>query len=825
MNSFKIYFLLVLTINLCLANFTKNVQTDKGLVKGTEEVSSATGHIYFAFRGIPYAQPPIDNLRFEPPLPPKNWPVVLYTNESKSPCIETNSLGVQYSEDCLYLDVYTTKLTVSPTSPALPVVIYIFGEGFTTGQAIGTEAGPDFFLEKDVVYVTFRYRLGVFGFLSTGDLVAPGNVGLKDQLMVLKWVQKNIKQFGGDPKKITIAGVGGGAISASLLQISKQTKGLFSGVILQSGSAHSSWAVSKKTKTLVNQMGKQLNANNTNSSTLLKDLKKIDAYTLQNTAYNLWKKSYEEDPLDDRAFGPVLEPEHANAILTNTTFESFSKNPNDKIPTLIGYNADEGNNDDISGSFINTCVSYDFAPNLLVPTNMNISGFSNRWTIGNKIRYQYFGIWPICFQYYQRTKLFGDLQYVRPIIQTANLLSNYSNVYLYKYSYSGKKPTINANGELKNYKGAAHYAELSSLFYSPKYVSLSEDDVLLRDKLTTLWTNFISNQKPTVPGAVLKWPVFNEKNSTEFRYLDINNDLKIKVNPDQDTPPQSPKKWPGVLDATKDGPQCVETDLRDMTTIKGQEDCLTINVYTPAIGCKLKVMIPTMVWIYGGAFIGGTSSNEKFGPDYLLDNCVCFVSFNYRVGIFGFISTGDTESLGNYGLKDQIFALQWVQRNIEKFGCNKSNVLLFGESAGSASISILTQVKKTEGLFHKAIMESGTSLCMWSRARQARKLAFQFGNHLGIRTKQSKVLIQSLRNKTTQELQRTFILKLFQVWVVPINMNIKGFISKIVGYIINGRYFGKIRQKIQEFNSFMRKSNSWANWLQTRNTMDKSKCI
>lgn len=166
------------------------------------------------------------------------------------------------------------------------------------------------------------------------------------------------------------------------------------------------------------------------------------------------------------------------------------------------------------------------------------------------------------------------------------------------------------------------------------------------------------------------------------------------------------------MDATKDGPQCVQNTV--LNTSEGKEDCLTINVYTPAASvspnchnnarftfcfnfkCKSK-KIPTMVWIYGGGFIGGSSQYKEFGPDYLLENCVCFVSFNYRVGVLGFLSTGDTAALGNYGLKDQVFAFKWIRNNIEKFGGDRNNVLAFGESAGAASVSILSQIKSTRG--------------------------------------------------------------------------------------------------------------------------------
>lgn len=105
-----------------------------------------------------------------------------------------------------------------------------------------------------------------------------------------------------------------------------------------------------------------------------------------------------------------------------------------------------------------------------------------------------------------------------------------------------------------------------------------------------------------------------------------------------------------------------------------------------------------MVWIHGGGFLLGNSSYVSAGPDYFLDEDVVFVSLNYRLGIFGFLSTDDLASPGNNGLKDQVLALNWVQQNIQYFGGNPNNVTIFGQSAGSASVSYLLQSNSTVGM-------------------------------------------------------------------------------------------------------------------------------
>ncbi|TMW40065.1 hypothetical protein DOY81_014855, partial [Sarcophaga bullata] len=120
----------------------------------------------------------------------------------------------------------------------LPVMVYIYGGGWFSGTANPAITGPEYIMDtEEVILVTFSYRLGAFGFLSTGDNSIPGNFGLKDQLLALKWVQRNIADFGGDPEKVTIFGQSAGAISAHMHMLSSQSQGLFRGVIALSGTA------------------------------------------------------------------------------------------------------------------------------------------------------------------------------------------------------------------------------------------------------------------------------------------------------------------------------------------------------------------------------------------------------------------------------------------------------------------------------------------------------------------------------------------------------------------------------------------------------------
>lgn len=142
---------------------------------------------------------------------------------------------------------------------------------------------------------------------------------------------------------------------------------------------------------------------------------------------------------------------------------------------------------------------------------------------------------------------------------------------------------------------------------------------------------------------------------------------------------QSPRDWSETFDATEEGPSYCMTNFMTGKQ-EGQENAGTINVFTKNL--KPDKLYPVMIWIHGGGFSRGSSRTDLYGPDYLLEKDVVFFSFNYRLGVIGFLSLDDPalEIPGNQGLKDQVFALQWVHRNIEKFGGDKNRCTIFGES-------------------------------------------------------------------------------------------------------------------------------------------------
>jgi para-nitrobenzyl esterase len=180
--------------------------------------------------------------------------------------------------------------------------------------------------------------------------------------------------------------------------------------------------------------------------------------------------------------------------------------------------------------------------------------------------------------------------------------------------------------------------------------------------------------------------------------------------------PQRAAKWKGDRDATKYGAHCAQGRVFDDMVFQDagpSEDCLFLNVYTPA-DAKDKSKLPVMFWIHGGGYSGGASSEPRHNGDFLPTKGVVLVTINYRLGVFGFLVTDELAKenngvAGNYGLMDMVAALQWVKSNIGAFGGDKNNVTIFGESAGSFAVSTLMASPMAQGLFAKAIGESGAA--------------------------------------------------------------------------------------------------------------------
>ncbi|KDR19686.1 Esterase FE4 [Zootermopsis nevadensis] len=201
------------------------VRTNLGPVKGSMK-NSWNGKPFCSYRGIPYAEPPIGDLRFKAPRGPRPWSKTLDALTDSPLCIQNDLVVPVGSEDCLYLNVYTPEQS-SDSKSKHPVIVYIHGGKFSVGSGVSFISGPWYLMDRAIVLVTINYRLGVMGFLSTGDDEAPGNYGMKDQVAALRWVQQNIQEFGGDSERVTVQGQSAGSKSIHFHMFSALSRGSY----------------------------------------------------------------------------------------------------------------------------------------------------------------------------------------------------------------------------------------------------------------------------------------------------------------------------------------------------------------------------------------------------------------------------------------------------------------------------------------------------------------------------------------------------------------------------------------------------------------------
>ncbi|XP_023311607.1 venom carboxylesterase-6-like [Anoplophora glabripennis] len=292
---------------------------------------------YAAFEGIPYAKPPVGDLRFEAPEPIPAWSGTWVANAPHT-CAQRQVFSIIEAtpgdEDCLYINVYIPGDSVK-NPKALDVIVSIHGGAFMGGSG---HADLNTFLNKEVVLVSFNYRLGILGFLSTEDDVIPGNNGMKDQVLALKWVRDNIASFGGNPQSVTIEGVSAGAGSVHLHYFSPLSKGLFIRGMSHSGTALGPWAIRRNPLQAAKKLAVLVGCPDSPSEELKKCLKQRPVQDVLNQLQYF----YGYDSMPFSPFAPVVEKGSTNAFLDAEPYQLLKEGKVHDVPWITSFTADEG---------------------------------------------------------------------------------------------------------------------------------------------------------------------------------------------------------------------------------------------------------------------------------------------------------------------------------------------------------------------------------------------------------------------------------------------------------------------------------------------------
>ncbi|XP_048515847.1 esterase FE4-like [Athalia rosae] len=507
----------------------------QGALRGVE-IQSVLGKAFIAFRGIPYAAPPVGDLRFRDPQPAEPWTGIRDASEEGSKSAQESYLAKESivgGDDCLYLNVATESLTGSR-----PVMVWIHGGAFTLGDGGFGLFGPDYLMESaDIVYVGINYRLGILGFLNLDDEVAPGNMGLKDQVAALQWVKENISRFGGDPNNVTIFGESAGAASVHYLLLSPLAKGLFHKGIVQSGAVLNPWANIEETVSHARRLVSMLGKDSTDPKEIVEFLRTVPLSELVTAQQRML--TVEDKHFLRYQFLPTIDNKSIRPFVHTDSFEEFVNQGID-VPVIIGHTSHEGIfflheiNDEryakLDGNFES-----------MVPKELARKSPSKVEEIARAIRDYYFGDEKISADlvddYIQLT---GDYYFVRGIQKVVDVqMKKKSPMYLYRFSYSGESSLYKSMFGLESAKGVMHSEEVEYLFYATvfkEHVKLDPDSIeeLVRRRFVRMWTDFAKTGNPTPIVDDLITVEWKPVNGSAKNYLDIGAELVAGKNLDED---------------------------------------------------------------------------------------------------------------------------------------------------------------------------------------------------------------------------------------------------------------------------------------------------
>jgi para-nitrobenzyl esterase len=459
------------------------VRTDAGPVQGTVENGITI------YKGIPFAAPPLGDLRWRAPKPATAWKEVLHADKFAPACMQVPivmpALGLDpltVNEDCLYLNVWTPAKT---PKDKLAVMVWIYGGGFTIGGTSIAQYDGRNLAKKGVVLVSIAYRLGQFGFLASPELSAEqgghsGNYGLLDQIAGLEWVKKNIAAFGGDPDRVTIFGESAGGIAVSMLAASPLAKGLFTGAISESGG----------------NFGPEKHASEggTNMVSLATAEKNGSAYLSKLGAASVAdaRKKTAEELI--KASSPGLGgswPIFDGYVLLGDQYKLYEAGKYNDTPILIGSNSDEG------ALFVPTTTAAAYQ-------NLIKAGYDD---YAEKIFAAYPGDTD---EHALRSArdMFRDATFAWATWSWARLQSKTGKGKVYVYYFSHRPPYPNTP-QFKDW-GAAHAGEIGFVFGNfSAAMPASAADRAVSEEVSSYWTNFAKTGDPNSAGLPA-WPAFTD---------------------------------------------------------------------------------------------------------------------------------------------------------------------------------------------------------------------------------------------------------------------------------------------------------------------------
>ncbi|CAH1394483.1 unnamed protein product [Nezara viridula] len=481
---------LLCTLSLIYATTQPELTVLQGALKGLYK-KTLGNRLYSSFEGIPYAKPPQGKYRFKEPSLPRPWIGVFNATREPSKCLQINFIGeITGSEDCLYINVYTPKLSfeAGEEKKSLDVIAFIHGGGFTAMESTFHKA--NILLDRDIIFVTFNYRLGALGFLSMGDDVLPGNNGLKDQALALRWIQGNIAFFGGNPSSVTLAGISAGGACCHLHTLSPLSRGMFKGAMCMSGASLNYWAIDQSPKyrahTVANELGCPVN----DTSLMVKCLSSRPAEHIVDVTRRFWPWK-----LPSLSYGPVVEPAGPNAFISDQPINILKQREALDMPLLLSFVADEGLNigaalhgetdwlNELMDNWDEILPVLLFSADLIPP--------SNRSMISQKIK-EYYNIDKSSEE--SLIKLIGDCMFLHKIGKLAKLQAalNSSPVYVYRFSYRGDHSIAElfTDDDL----GVSHGDDALYLTDTPLSKNFtSETDIRMSKEMVDMWVSFAAN--------------------------------------------------------------------------------------------------------------------------------------------------------------------------------------------------------------------------------------------------------------------------------------------------------------------------------------------